>query len=278
MTKRKLLFITSELEPFNDLSDIATKISNLPNELASNGLDVRILMPKFGTINERRHRLHEVVRLSGINVMFNDEDFALTVKVASLPNSKHRLQVYFLHNEEFFNRKFDYLDEKGNFYEDNSERMIFFNRGIMETVKKFGWAPDFIICSGWMTSLVPMYARTAYGADPIFSESKIFFNVFDQGFDQVMEEKFVEKLLLDGIIDEDKATLYSTRTHTGLCKGAISYADGIILNTHTVESELNDYIIQSKKPVFNTEASAEETNALFNYIDKFKPVQESEVA
>jgi starch synthase len=105
MTKRKLLFLTSELEPFNNLSDIATKISELPNELAGCGLDVRILMPRFGTINERRHKLHEVVRLSGINVMFNDEDFALTVKVASLPNSKHRLQIYFLHNDDFYNRR-----------------------------------------------------------------------------------------------------------------------------------------------------------------------------
>lgn len=278
MTKRKLLFITSELEPFNELSDIATKISNLPNELASNGLDVRILMPKFGTINERRHRLHEVVRLSGINVMFNDEDFALTVKVASLPNSKHRLQVYFLHNEEFFNRKFDYLDADNKFFEDNSERMVFFNRGIMETVKKFGWAPDFIICNGWMTSLFPLYARTAYGADPIFSESKIFFSIFDEGFKETMEEKLVEKLLLDGIIDEAKAEHYTSRNHTGLCKGAISYADGIILNTHSIDSELNEFLIQCKKPVFNSEASAENPNALFNFIDEFKPVQESEGA
>ena len=174
MEKRKLLFVTSELTPFNDITEIAQKIADIPNHLASNGLDVRILMPRFGTINERRHRLHEVVRLSGINVMFNDEDFALTVKVASLPNSKHRLQVYFLHNDEFFKRRYDYLDENETFFEDNSERMIFFNRGVMETLKKFGWAPDFIVCNGWMTSLVPLYARTLYSNDPVFSESKIF--------------------------------------------------------------------------------------------------------
>lgn len=278
MTKRKLLFITSELQPFNELSDIAQKISELPNQLASSGLDVRILMPKFGTINERRHRLHEVVRLSGINVMFNDEDFALTVKVASLPNSKHRLQVYFLHNEEFFARKNDYLDDNNAFFEDNSERMIFFNRGIMETVKKFGWAPDFIICNGWMTSLVPLYARTAYGADPIFSESKIFFNIFDEGFNETLEEKFLEKLLLDGVVDAKKAEFYTSRNHTGLCKGAIQYADGILMNTHSIDSELNEHIIKSKKPLFNAEISTENPNALFEFIDEFKPVQESEGA
>lgn len=277
MTKRKLLFLTSELEPFNNLSDIANKISELPNELAASGLDVRILMPRFGTINERRHKLHEVVRLSGINVMFNDEDFALTVKVASLPNSKHRLQVYFLHNDDFFTRKYDYLDENNQFFEDNSERMIFFNRGVMETVKKFGWAPDFIICNGWMTSLVPLYARTAYGSDPIFSESKIFFNVFDESFKGSLEDKFFTKALLDGVVAEDKAETYRNGTHTSLCKGAIQYADGVLLHTHSIDSELNKHIIDSKKPSFNLDVE-ESNKELFGFIDKFKPIEESEAA
>ncbi|MCE2963216.1 MAG: glycogen/starch synthase [Chitinophagales bacterium] len=278
MTKRKLLFLTSELEPFNNLSDIATKISELPNELAGCGLDVRILMPRFGTINERRHKLHEVVRLSGINVMFNDEDFALTVKVASLPNSKHRLQIYFLHNDDFYNRKNDYLDDDGKFYDDNSERMIFFNRGIMETVRKFGWAPDFIICNGWMTSLVPFYARTAYGSDPIFTDSKIFFNIFDEGFKNPLEAKFLEKALLDGAIKEDKGAEFKPATHTALCKGAIQYADAIILNTHSIDSELNKCIMNSKKPTFNRDLPSENPKAFFEFIDAFKPIIESEGA
>jgi len=278
MTKRKLLFLTSELEPFNNLSDIANKISELPNELASCGLDVRILMPRFGTINERRHKLHEVVRLSGINVMFNDEDFALTVKVASLPNSKHRLQIYFLHNDDFFNRKNDFLDDEGKFFNDNSERMIFFNRGIMETVRKFGWAPDFILCNGWMTSLVPFYARTAYGSDPIFAESKIFFNVFDESFQGSLETKFLEKALLDGVIKEDKGIEFKNATHTSLCKGAIRYADAIVLNTHSIDSELNKCIMDSKKPTFNRDISSEDSKSFFNFIDAFKPIIESEGA
>lgn len=278
MTKRKLLFLTSELEPFNNLSDIASKISELPNELAACGLDVRILMPRFGTINERRHKLHEVVRLSGINVMFNDEDFALTVKVASLPNSKHRLQVYFLHNDDFFSRKMDLNDENGNFYEDNSERMIFFNRGVMETVRKFGWAPDFIICNGWMTSLMPFYARTVYGSDPIFSESKIFFNVFDEGYKNALESKFLDKALLDGSIDRDKGKAYEDATHTALCQGAIQYADGIIVNTHSIDSALNACILNSKKPTFNRDLSIDNPRALYNFIEVFKPVEESEGA
>ncbi len=278
MTKRKVLFVTSELHPFNDLTDIATKISSLPNDLASNGLDVRILMPKFGTINERRHRLHEVVRLSGINVMFNDEDFALTVKVASLPDSKHRLQVYFLHSEDFFSRKFDYADENGNFYEDNSERMIFFNRGVMETVKKFGWAPDFIICSGWMTSLLPLYARTAYGSDPIFAESKIIFNVFDSGFEGSLEDKFINKACLDGVVEESAAAQFVGGDFSALCRGAISYSDAIILNTHNLESSVNEAIITSKKPVFNAEMNENNSKLLFDFIDELKPQLEEEGA
>lgn len=272
MEKRKLLFVTSELTPFNDITEIAQKISDIPNHLASNGLDVRILMPRFGTINERRHRLHEVVRLSGINVMFNDEDFALTVKVASLPNSKHRLQVYFLHNDEFFKRRFDYLDENETFFEDNSERMIFFNRGVMETLKKFGWAPDFIVCNGWMTSLVPLYARTLYSNDPVFSESKIFFNIFKKDNECQMEEKFIEKALLDKNIAANKAEHFAEGNFDAMCKGAIHYSDGLIVSSSELHDELLSCISNSKKPVFNLEDNGDTSLELSNFIKESKPV------
>jgi starch synthase len=272
MEKRKLLFVTSELTPFNDITEIAQKIADIPNHLASNGLDVRILMPRFGTINERRHRLHEVVRLSGINVMFNDEDFALTVKVASLPNSKHRLQVYFLHNDEFFKRRYDYLDENETFFEDNSERMIFFNRGVMETLKKFGWAPDFIVCNGWMTSLVPLYARTLYSNDPVFSESKIFFNIFKKDNECQMEEKFIEKALLDKNIAANKAEHFAEGNFDAMCKGAIHYSDGLILSSTELHEELMSCIGSSKKPVFNLEDNGATSVELSNFIKESKPV------
>lgn len=272
MEKRKLLFVTSELTPFNDITEIAQKIADIPNHLASNGLDVRILMPRFGTINERRHRLHEVVRLSGINVMFNDEDFALTVKVASLPNSKHRLQVYFLHNDEFFKRRYDYLDENETFFEDNSERMIFFNRGVMETLKKFGWAPDFIVCNGWMTSLVPLYARTLYSNDPVFSESKIFFNIFKKDNECQMEEKFIEKALLDKNIAANKAEHFAEGNFDAMCKGAIHYSDGLIVSSTELHEELMSCIGSSKKPVFNLEDNGATSVELSNFIKESKPV------
>ncbi|MBK7957348.1 MAG: glycogen/starch synthase [Bacteroidetes bacterium] len=140
MEKKRLLIVTPELQPYNELSDIANLITSLPNQLAALDYDIRILMPKFGTINERRHKLHEVVRLSGINVVFNDEDFPMMIKVASLPGSKYRLQIYFLDNDEFFKRKSDFHHEDGTFFEANGDRSIFFNRGVLDTVKKFGWA------------------------------------------------------------------------------------------------------------------------------------------
>jgi starch synthase len=271
MEKKKLLYITSEIEPFNQLSTISNIMSHIPNQLAALGMDVRILMPRFGTINERRNRLHEVVRLSGINVMFNDEDFALTVKVASLPNSRHRLQVYFLHNDEFFKRKYDYRDENNRFYEDNSERMIFFNRGVMETVKKFGWAPDFILCSGWMTSLVPLYARTAYGNDPIFSNSKILTAVFGKEYEGTLEKDFLKKAQLDEMVHKNKIQVYGEGSHQELLKGALSYSDGIVIGTESIEQEVLDFVQKQKNNTFDMKNNDEKSMAIFNFINDFKP-------
>jgi len=272
MEKRRLLFVTSELQPSNSLTEIAQNISSLPNELASQGLDVRILMPRFGTINERRHRLHEVVRLSGINVMFNDEDFALTVKVASLPESKHRLQVYFLHNDDFYKRKFDYLDENEDFFEDNSERMIFFNRGVMETMRKFGWAPDYIICNGWMTSLIPLYARTLYANDPMFADAKIFFNIFEKSFECNMEDKFLEKALLDKSIDAKKAKEFSTSNFCGMCKGAIEYSDRILIGSENPPANLVEFATKAKKDIFDIANKGDKASDLFKFIFDSKPL------
>lgn len=158
-----------------------------------------------------------------------------------------------------------------SFFEDNSERMIFFNRGIMETVKKFGWAPDFIICNGWMTSLVPMYARTVYANDPIFSESKIFFNVFEKGFEGTLEDAFVTKALLDKSIATKKAELFAEKDHTALCKGGINYSDAVILSTHSIEGDLNEFIISGKKPLFNMDMNDEKSLNLYQFINDQKP-------
>ena len=161
------------MDPYLDLDGIGTLIQKLPAYAQDGGMEIRILMPRFGTINERRHRLHEVVRLSGMNIIIDDDDYALIIKVASLPGS--RIQVYFLDNDEFFKRKMVFADDDGKLFDDNQDRMIFFCKGAIETVKKFGWPPDIIHCSGWMTGLIPMYLQTAYKKEPVFGNSKLVY-------------------------------------------------------------------------------------------------------
>jgi starch synthase len=271
MEKKRLLIITPELLPYNDLSDISKLISELPNQLAKNNYDVRILMPRFGTINERRHKLHEVVRLSGINVVFNDEDFPLMIKVASLPGSKFRLQIYFLDNDEFFERKTDFHDADGKFHEDNGDRMIFYNRGILDTVKKFGWAPDVILCHGWFCSLMPLYVKTLYNADPIFSSAQVVYKAFNKAFDGELGNDFASKAQLDGHISAADFAPYATGDHKDLSIGAMSYADAVILCGDEVEPEVTSYALKSGKPMFELKHNDEVSE---NYVDFLRNIQE----
>jgi starch synthase len=170
MPKKKVLIITQEMNPYTAISEISEIARRLPQYVQQKGMEIRVLMPKFGTINERRHRLHEVVRLSGMNIIVDDDDFPLIIKVASLPGA--RMQVYFLDNEDFFRRKSVFTDDEGEAFDDNEDRMVFFCKGAIETVKKFGWPPDIIHCHGWMTSLVPLYIKKAYKNEPLFRDSK----------------------------------------------------------------------------------------------------------
>ena len=173
MSKKKVLFVTQEMKPYTILSEISEIARRLPQHVQENGMEIRILMPRYGTINERRHRLHEVVRLSGMNIIVDDDDYPLIIKVASLQEA--RMQVYFLDNEDFFKRKQIFENKDGQPFEDNADRMVFFCKGVMETVKKFGWPPDIIHCHGWMTSLVPLYLKKAYKNEPLFQNTKILF-------------------------------------------------------------------------------------------------------
>ena len=157
MDKKRVLFVTQEMHPYLSDTGIAQIARHLPQYMQEQGMEIRVLMPRFGNINERRNRLHEVVRLSGINIMIQDDDYPLVIKVASLPGA--RIQVYFLDNEDLFSRKSVFRDSKDKFFKDNGERMVFFCKGVLETVKKFGWAPDIIHCHGWLTSLIPLYVK-----------------------------------------------------------------------------------------------------------------------
>ncbi len=246
--KKKILLISQEMEPYTGLSEIAELAYRLPLFLNDNKCEIRILMPRFGTINERRHRLHEVVRLSGMNIIVNDDDYPLIIKVASLPNS--RIQVYFLDNDEFFKRKSVFEDSEGQAFDDNIDRAVFFCKGAIETVRKFGWAPDIIHCHGWMTSLIPLYIRTAYKNDPIFQSSKIIYSLYDTLQQEFTFEEFGPKATINNLEEEDMLD-YRTEDLADLHKGAIIYSDAVIRGSETMNEAVEAQLLLSEKPVLD---------------------------
>jgi starch synthase len=245
MSKKRVLIIAQEMEPYTALSPISEIAYKLPLYLNDHQCEIRILMPRFGTINERRHRLHEVVRLSGMNIIVNDDDYPLIIKVASLPNS--RIQVYFLDNEEFFKRKSVFEDDNGQSFDDNIDRSVFFCKGAIETVRKFGWAPDIIHCHGWMTSLIPMYMRIAYKNDPLFQHAKIVYSLYDTFHQLVDFDSFAAKASINNLSVEDMHG-YSNDGITNLHKGAILYADAIIQGGE-VSDDIQKLLNDSDKPL-----------------------------
>jgi len=265
MQKLKILYATSEIDPFLKITSAADIIRLLPQALQERGHEIRILMPKFGIINERRNRLHEVVRLSGINIRVGNEEKPLTIKVASIPNAK--LQVYFLDNEDNFNRKSALTDTKSNeFYKDNDERAIFFCKGAIETVKKLGWGPDIIHCHDWMTSLIPYYLKTYYKDDPMFTNTKVVYSVYNNVDDNIkISNNFLEKAKLDTAPSEMIAQLKSNNL-AGMTRGSISLADAIALGDSKISLDMNTFIkTQDKRCLeFCTDADKEV------YVEKYQ--------
>jgi len=230
MSKKRVLYVTQEMSPYTALTEISGILNQLAPHVYNKGLEVRVLMPRFGTINERRHRLHEVVRLSGMNIIVDDDDFPLIIKVASLPGS--RMQVYFLDNEEFFKRKFVFDDEDEKPFEDNADRTVFFCKGVMETVKKFGWAPDIIHCSGWMTSLIPMYHQKIYKSDPIFQDAAMIYSAHNTSYEENFSQDFLNKAMINDLTMEDLEH-YQNGDKITLHEGAVKHADGVIIGSES---------------------------------------------
>ncbi|HRI22752.1 MAG TPA: glycogen/starch synthase, partial [Panacibacter sp.] len=192
--------------------------------------------PRFGTINERRHRLHEVVRLSGINVSVDNDDMPLQIKVASLPSA--RLQVYFLDNEELFKRKFVFHDENEKWFDDNGLRTVFYCKGALETVKKFGWPPDIIHCSGWMTGLIPMYIKTAYKREPVFLHSKIIYTIGQNTFKEKLGPQFLKRANISPVIKDKDLEIFKEGTNIAMFRGGATYADAITFGAEKVDKKL----------------------------------------
>lgn len=242
----KVLYISQEIFPYLPESEMANMGRYLPQAVQDRGRETRTFMPKFGAINERRNQLHEVIRLSGMNLIIDDTDHPLIIKVASIQAA--RLQVYFIDNEDFFHRKNTTRDDNEKDYTDNDERSIFFIRGVMETVKKLRWTPDVIHCIGWMTALAPLYIKKAYNEDPFFKNAKVIYSLFDESFTQPFNNTFADKLMIEGVEPEDvKNISKKTVDYVSLNKLAIDFADGVIQSTPTSNAKLMKYIKDSGK-------------------------------
>jgi len=272
MSKKRVLYVTQEMNPYTTISEISSIVKQLAPFTQGKGMEVRVLMPKYGSINERRHRLHEVVRLSGMNIIVDDDDYPLIIKVASLPGA--RLQVYFLDNEEFFKRKFVFDDEDEKPFVDNQERMVFFCKGVIETVKKFGWPPDIIHCHGWMTSLVPFFLRKVYENEPIFEKSTVIYSAYDNNYEDQFTEKFFEIAAINHLEKEDLAD-FNVDGKPKLVLGAMKYADAIIKGTADLSEETLAEIKRQDKPTleaFPEEELNDETMTFYNSL--LEPVAE----
>ena len=246
MKDKRVLYVSSEVIPYLPETEISSMSFEAPKMVNNNGGQIRIFMPRYGNINERRHQLHEVTRLSGMNLVINDLDMPLIIKVASIP--KERMQVYFIDNEDYFKRKATFADEEGNFFKDNDERAIFFAKGVIETVKKLNWSPDIIHVHGWLASFLPLYLRNYYGNEPLFENSKIVTSVYNQGFNGTLNAEVSNKIKFDAI-DDQALTHLDNPTFENVMKLAINNSDAVIIGSEDISKELETYIEGLDKPV-----------------------------
>ena len=251
---KRVLFVNSEIFPYLPETEISTIGRQLPQGIQERKKEIRSFMPRFGCINERKNQLHDVIRLSGMNIIISDVDRPLIIKVASI--SSARIQVYFIDNEDYFKRKQVFTDENGKFFEDNGERAIFFARGVLETVKKLRWAPDIIHCQGWISQVLPLYLKKAYKDDPIFSNSKVVMSLYNDTPKEILGENFHETILFGGVSAEDVKLLEEKPDGINLAKTAARYSDGIILGSQDIDESIVSYCKELGLPVlpYNAES------------------------
>jgi starch synthase len=240
----KVLYVTQEITPYLPETEMSLVSRYLPQGIQELGHEIRTFMPKFGNVSERRNQLHEVIRLSGMNLVISDTDHPLLIKVASIQPA--RMQVYFIDNEDFFQRKHT-LSDKGKEFKDNDERAIFYSKGVIETVKKLCWAPDIIHCHGWFTGFLPFFMRKTYSNDALFNDFKVITSIYDDSFKNALDSKVFEKIMDEGVYPEDTEFLKDP-TYINYMKFVIQYSDGIILGSSNIDSEIIDYLEKSGKP------------------------------
>lgn len=260
---KKVLFVNSEISPFLEESNIAKIGRYLPQGIQERKKEIRSFMPRYGCINERKNQLHEVIRLSGMNIIISDLDRPLIIKVASI--SSARIQVYFIDNDDYFKRKQIYRSEDGKFFADNDERAIFFARGVLETVKKLRWAPDIIHCQGWITQLLPVYLKKAYKDDPIFSSSKVILSLYDDTPKEKFDPAFASKVKFGGVTADDVPFL-SKPDGINLAKTALQYSDGVIFGSENIAPEL---VAECERLALPTLPFSKQSLESGSYIDEY---------
>lgn len=263
---KRVLFVNSETFPFlpeNQLSKIGRY---LPQGIQERKREIRTFMPRYGCINERKNQLHEVIRLSGMNIIIGDVDRQLVIKVTSITSA--RIQVYFIDNDDYFKRKQLAFDTDGKFFEDNGQRAIFFARGVIETVKKLRWAPDVVHCNGWISNLVPLYLKKAYNGDPIFTNCKIVTSLYDDVAKEEFAPGFKDMARIGDIAPED-IDIPDPATGINLAKLAAKYSDGIIMGSGDVDAEVREYCESLGLPVLPYDAESVESGAYIGEYDNF---------
>jgi starch synthase len=245
MEDKRILYVSSEVVPYLAENEVSLMSYDVPKMINDQGGQIRIFMPRYGNINERRHQLHEVIRLSGMNLVVNDLDMPLIIKVASIP--KERIQVYFIDNDEYFKRKATFTDEEGALYADNDERAIFFAKGVVETVKKLNWVPDIIHVHGWMAAMLPIYMKHYYKNEALFSETKIVTSVYSQSFEGTLDKEMIHKVAFDGVPNESIQDLKNP-DYESIMKATILHSDGVIIASDNLSPSLTKFIESSGKP------------------------------
>ncbi len=260
--KKRVLLAHQEIMPYLSETHMSKIGRYLPQGIQEKGKEIRTFMPRYGLVNERRNQLHEVIRLSGMNLIIDDNDHPLIIKVASIQQA--RLQVYFIDNEEYFKRKALIRDDKGNFFDDNDERAVFFARGVMETVKKLGWAPDILHCHGWMAALLPIYIKKAFRENPLFENTKVVVSLYNDGFEEDFPKRLLDKVKMEGITEEDMGSLQELN-YDGLMTNAFKYADAIV----AAADDVPDALVEKAEATGLPFLAYQDEDSFINNVDKF---------
>ncbi len=263
---KRVLFVNSEIFPYLPSSPIADIGRYLPQGIQEQRKEIRSFIPRYGCINERKNQLHEVIRLSGMNIIVGDADRPLVIKVASIPAA--RMQVYFIDNEDYFHRKGIAADEAGKAYPDNGERALFFARGVLETVKKLRWNPDIIHCQGWISHFLPVLLRKNYSEDPIFSSSKLVLSLYGDTPAGPFQADLKQKLLSGGLLEED-LTAMDTVDGRGLARLAAAWSDGVILGGADCDADVVEFCRRSGLPLLEYDAESVRNGAYVKAYDNF---------